>query len=418
VNNRAVTTALWTLAILSLVYTLGRAVSHDTYQGYDIVPVWKSVHAFVDGGVIYPPHRADQFYPDFVYPPSALVLLLPLGLVGLSVAKAAVLVIDVASILIAAVLCLRLFGLRWRGWAGAATLLGLSLSWPFFSTLHTENVNGLLLLGEAIFLLTVANGRWAVAGVALGLTLALKPVLAPLLLVVILYRRWRAFMIAVAIPIVLSGIVLLASPATRSFTDTTLPFLLNGEDKRVQAVSVSLQSVAARLSVPHPLSLAIQLAVLAGVAYLLWRRHAASPAEPRRLVELSSIALIAAFLLSSFAFQHYAVYLLPLAVSVADPQSPLRTWIGWVGLYAVATMDYWNFDRLPHSANKLLAERFTIGLLVLLFALWLGLRRESAINERRPGKNWRERGPVTSRLLRRVPIARPMVARFRDHADL
>jgi hypothetical protein len=68
-------------------------------------------------------------------------------------------------------------------------------------------------------------------------------------------------------------------------------------------------------------------------------------------------------------------------------------------------MDYWNFDRLSDSANKLLAERFTIGLLVLLFALWLGLRRESAINERRPAQHWRKREPVTSRLLRRVPIA-------------
>lgn len=58
---------------------------------------------------------------DFLYPPSALLLLLPLGAVGLA-AKGIVLILNLVSILVAAALCLRLFGLRWRGVAGAVTL--------------------------------------------------------------------------------------------------------------------------------------------------------------------------------------------------------------------------------------------------------------------------------------------------------
>jgi arabinofuranan 3-O-arabinosyltransferase len=373
-KSRAIATAFWTLGILSLVYELGRAVSSDPYQGYDIVPAWKSVHAFVGGGAVYTASGAG----DFLYPPSALLLLIPLAAFGLAAAKGIVLILDLASILVAAAVCLRLFGLRWQGAAGAVTLFGLSLSWPVFSTLHTENVNGFLLLGEAVFLLAAARGRWMVAGTVLGLTLALKPVLAPLILILAFYRRWRALFTAIAIPGVLSAIVLLAAPATRSFFGRTMPLLIHGQNDQVQAVSISLRSVAERLSVPSAVAIAVQVGVLVGAAFIFWRRRCSSEAEPRRLVELSAIALIAAFLLSTFAFRHYGIYLLPLVISVADPSSQLRYWITWVGFYGLASMDFWNFDRVPSNVNDLLAERVTLGLVVLLVALWLGVRREEA----------------------------------------
>jgi arabinofuranan 3-O-arabinosyltransferase len=374
VKSRAIATAFWTLGTLSLVYQLGRATSRDAYQGYDIVPVWESVNAFIDGGQVYTATGAG----DFLYPPSALLLFLPLGAVSLAAAKGIVLILNLASILVAAALCLRIFGLKWNGVAGAITLFGLSLCWPVFSTLHTENVNGLLLLGESAFLLAAARGRWTIGGAFLGLTLAIKPILAPLLLILVVYRRWHSLLTAIAIPSVLSGIVLLAAPATRSFFDRTMPLLLHGQNAQVQEVSISLRSVAERLSFPDPVGIAIQLVVLIGAAVLFWRRCNSSQVEPRRIVELSAVALIAAFLLSSFAFRHYGIYLLPLVISIADPSSQLRHWIGWVGFYAVATADFWDFDRLPHSVNNVLAERFTVGLVLLLVGLWLGVRRDEA----------------------------------------
>ena len=345
-TSRTIAPAFWTLGILSLLYELGRAVSRDAYQGYDIVPAWKSAHALIEGGVVY----TGSGVGDFLYPPSALLLFLPLAAVGLGVAKGIVLILDLASILVAAAICLRLFGLRWQGAAGAVTLLGLSLSWPFFSTLHTENVNGFVLLGEAGFLLAATRGRWIVAGAVLGLSLALKPVLALLLLVLALYRRWHAFALAIAIPSVLSAAVLLAAPPSRTFFDKTLPLLLHGQNDQVQEVSVSLRSVAHRLAVPDPLSIAIQVAVLAFAAGLFWRRRRSSSDEPRRLVELSAIAVIAAFLLSSFAFRHYGLYLLPLAISVADPSSRLRHWIAWL---AFTESQPWTFGISIGSRTRL-----------------------------------------------------------------
>jgi hypothetical protein len=55
-----------------------------------------------------------------------------------------------------------------------------------------------------------------------------------------------------------------------------------------------------------------------------FRWRSVDEAEPRRLIELSSILLIGAFLASTFAFPHYGIFLLPHAVSIADPSSPFR----------------------------------------------------------------------------------------------
>jgi hypothetical protein len=50
------------------------------------------------------------------------------------------------------------------------------------------------------------------------------------------------------------------------------------------------------------------------------------------------------------------IFLLPFAISFADRSSPHRHW---------------------HRVDEVLAERFTFALLVLLFAFWLGIRREA-----------------------------------------
>lgn len=68
-------------------------------------------------------------------------------------------------------------------------MLGLSLASPVFDTLKSGNVNGVALLAEAVFISAAARGSWNLAGLGLGSSLALKPVLAPLIVLPILYRK-------------------------------------------------------------------------------------------------------------------------------------------------------------------------------------------------------------------------------------
>jgi arabinofuranan 3-O-arabinosyltransferase len=369
--TRTFLVAAWTVAILSMGTNLVPIVNGP--QGYDTAPLTHAVHALLDGGQVYTGKGAG----DFLYPPSALLLLLPLGAFGIAWAGRVFFVVDLATILCAAALLLHVFGLRWRGPAGAITLFGLSLAWPVIFTLDAGNVNGPILLGLAGFLLATVRGRWLAAGACLGLTLALKPILAPVLLVVALYRRWKTLGLAVAIPLGLSALVILAVPSTRSFFHTTLPLLLHGQNAQIQEASIALRSAAARLSVPDPATYVVEVAVALITLALLWRRWRGSQTEPRRIVELTTIALVGGFLLSTFAFSHYGIFLLPFAISLADRSSPHRHWLTMGALFCIATRQGWGLNQLPHRVDEVLAQRFTLALLVLLVAFWLGIRRET-----------------------------------------
>jgi arabinofuranan 3-O-arabinosyltransferase len=369
--TRTFLVAAWTVAILSMGTNLVPIVNGP--QGYDTAPLTHAVHALLDGSQVYTGKGAG----DFLYPPSALLLLLPLGAFGIAWAGRVFFVVDLATILCAAALLLHVFGLRWRGPAGAITLFGLSLAWPVIFTLDAGNVNGPILLGLAGFLLATVRGRWLAAGACLGLTLALKPILAPVLLVVALYRRWKTLGLAVAIPLGLSALVILAVPSTRSFFHTTLPLLLHGQNAQIQEASIALRSAAARLSVPDPATYVVEVAVALITLALLWRRWRGSQTEPRRIVELTTIALVGGFLLSTFAFSHYGIFLLPFAISLADRSSPHRHWLTMGALFCIATRQGWGLNQLPHRVDEVLAQRFTLALLVLLVAFWLGIRRET-----------------------------------------
>jgi arabinofuranan 3-O-arabinosyltransferase len=371
VVTRTFLVAAWTVAVLSIGTNLVPVVNGP--QGYDTAPLTKAVHALIDGGPVYTGKGAG----DFLYPPTALLLLLPLGALSIAWAGRLFFVVDLATILWASALLLHVFGLRWRGLTGAITLFGLSLAWPVIFTLDAGNVNGPVLLGLAGFLLAATRGRWTTAGTCLGLTLALKPILAPVLLVVALYRRWKALGFAMGIPLVLSAPVLLVVPAARSFFHTTLPLLLHGQNAQIQQASIALRAAAANLSVPQPATHVVEIVVALITLALLWRRWRGSATEPRRVVELTTITLVGSFLLSTFAFSHYGIFLLPFAISLADRSSPHRHWLTVAALFCIGARQGWELNQLPHRVDEVLGQRFTLALLVLLLAFWLGIRRET-----------------------------------------
>jgi arabinofuranan 3-O-arabinosyltransferase len=369
--DRNLLVAAWVVAILAFGTSLVRIINGE--QGYDTAPLTTAVYDLFGGGVIYTGKGAG----DFLYPPSALLLLSPLGALSITWAGRLFFLVDVATVLVATAVLLHLFGLRWRGFAGAIAVFVLALAWPVTFTLDAGNVNGPVLLGLAGFLLFADRQRWILAGVCLGLTLALKPILAPVLLVVALYRRWQTLVTAVAVPVVLSVPLLLAVPETRAYFHTSLPLLFHGQSAQIQEASIALQSAAARVAVPDAATHVVEIAVLVLTLWLLWQRSRGSKLEPRRLVELTTIALVGGFLLSSFAFAHYGIFVLPFAVSLVDRSSPHRHWLTAACLFCIGARQGWALDRLPHRVNEILSERFTLSLLGLLFAFWLGMRRES-----------------------------------------
>jgi arabinofuranan 3-O-arabinosyltransferase len=363
--------ALWTFGGLNFATNLAPIIKD---QGYDTIPIWRAVHALLTNSQIYTERGAG----DFLYLPSSLLMLLPLGALDLSVAKALLFFTNIAAILLSTALLLRVFGFRVVGLAGAIALCGLSFAWPVFFTLGAGNIDSLVLLGFVLSLIAAENGSWTAAGIFFGLSIALKPVLVPALVVFALYRHWRGLAAAVLVPCFLSGIVVLAAPESRAYFSHALPLLWHGQNLEIQHVSISLKSIGERLGVPQPVTNVVRLGVFCAACALIWRRSRSSATEPQRLVELSTVALVAGFLLSTFAFPFYGVYLVPLAVSAATPSSYVHHWVTWAALYCVGAKEAWQLDRFPDRLNDVLSARVTFGFLLVLVAIYLGIRRAEA----------------------------------------
>ncbi len=380
------------LAILSFSLTFLRAYRATLERPGDLFPVWMAVRAFLHHQPSYlSPDEAFRIYHQvFLYPPSSLILLAPLGLVDFPTAKLPFLLLATAAILVGGWLCLRLFGLHWASPAGVLLLLGLSLWIAVRQTLWLENFDGFILAGEAGALLAATRQRWLLAGCLLGLTYAIKPGVLPLLLTPLVYRRWASAALAVAVPGVLSAVAFLLSVDAIGFFTGSVPFLLQGQASTadVQIYNVALQGAVANLGLPALLGVVLRVLVLAGTAALVWLRWKVGGDEPLRLTELTALIILATLLTFSYSFERYALWLLPLLVSVAHPAAAMRSWIAWLGVYGMGSPDgnlVWSHLGLGDRWQV----RVTGGLLLILVVLAISIVRKS----------------------RRVPEAEPATAR-------
>lgn len=115
-------------------------------------------------------------------------------------------------------------------------------------------------------------GAVGVAGAVIGVAVAVKPLLVPVLLLFVFARKWRALGVAVLVPVVVSVLAALVLPDPGAFFTRTLPFLLRGEDRFVRLYEASPAAVLPRVGVP-----AVVASLLAGVGacagvWCAWRR--------------------------------------------------------------------------------------------------------------------------------------------------
>src|SRR3712207_8756200 len=101
-------------------------------------------------------------------------------------------------------------------WAVVGVVM-LLLSSPLLATLALGQIYPVLALGLVAAWVADRRGRLSISGGALGLVVALKPSLAPVLLWPLVRRRWRAFGAALAsgLAATLVGLVVAGPPATR-----------------------------------------------------------------------------------------------------------------------------------------------------------------------------------------------------------
>ena len=365
--------AIWIVALASLALRLYRDATRPPVFD-DLQPVWTGVRNFIHHQPVYGLHADLQ---NYLYPPSSLPLLLPLGMIDLHHAKVFFLFVEAAAMFLAAAISMRMVRIPLSTRNLGLVLLGLTIFEPARALFDVQNLDAVAVLGESLALLAMGRGSWLTGGALLALTFSVKPVVLPLLIIPLLMRRWAAVGIAVAIPLTLTAIGLALSADAPSFVTTTVPHLIQGNGPFLRSWNISLAGAANLLGLPVVTAAVLRLLVLAASATLIWRSLQRPGEDGPKIAQLSGFLMIATVLCFSFSFEHYLIYLLPFLISLLRTDWALNRGVALAGLVCIAVPDL--PGQLLHSATLFWVGRllYTVGALLLLAAFWrriVGLR--------------------------------------------
>ncbi|WP_199880894.1 hypothetical protein [Streptomyces kebangsaanensis] len=198
--------------------------------------------------------------------------------------------------------------------------------------------------------------------------MAVKPLLLPVLLLLVPARRWRAPAWRVAVPLVLSPGTALVVPDPGGFLTRTLPFLLRGGDSLMRPYDSSLPAVLPRLGVPPALAVPVARAAgAAGVACAWLRRRRADPG-PARLADTAAMLMPASYPVSRPSYEHYLVVVPLLVAGALESDSVTRSPWFWGAL--IPPVPQFAFPHLDASARRAFKDAATLSALALVPGVW------------------------------------------------
>jgi len=356
------------LAILLIIHR-SYVLASNGYITDDYGPVYRAVSNFRRGWDIYNEHL-DYVDPHYLYPPGGTLLMAPFGYLPVDASRWWFESINCAAIIIAAYFLIRLFGYTFSSVAYPAVLVAMFCTESVVNTLVFGNINGCVLLLEVLFFRWILDGKvshqwWA--GVVIGLSLVVKPVLAPLLLLPLLNRQWRAVVTAIAVPVVfnLAAWPLVADPM--NFITRTLPYIFSIRDY----FNSSIQGNGVYYGLPMWLILLLRIvfALLAVVAIWLLYRYYRTRDPLFWFTTSSGVLLIASWLVSSLGQGYYSMMLFPFLMTVVLPNSVIRNWVAWVAVYGFMSADKWLMWHWPTTGRALEYLRVTYGWCLMLIVV-------------------------------------------------
>jgi hypothetical protein len=272
---------------------LPRIATTDMRMHVDFDTFWRSAVALRQHTPLY---RTGATLPN-LDPPVLAVLLLPLAwldvLTAFHVFALLNAVLVVGSVIVVAV------RLRVRQAWATMVVAALLLSAPLQSTVALGQVYGLLTAALTAAWVAEGRGRSGWAGVALGLAVAVKPSLAPLLLWPVVHRRWPTLGAALG-----TGAVATAVGIVAAGWGATVDWLRLLRAVRVSGFldNDSLAALAVRFHLPPWLGCLVAAGLLGITVY-----------RARRRPELALWSITAAaLLLAPIAWDNYLVLLAPV----------------------------------------------------------------------------------------------------------
>jgi Glycosyltransferase family 87 len=262
--------------------------------------IWQPAFDILHGRSPYPAAGILQIRDGVpsIYPPFIALLALPLGLLSFALAS-----MLWAGVVIGA-LALTLWLLDVRDWRlyGAAFLLP-----PVIDAVGLGQVEMLLVLATAV--VWRYRDRWPVAALALGAALAVKPLMLPVVVWLLITRRLRASLasVVVAFGLALGSWAVIGFSGLRSY-----PALLQGWDRIYGGCGVSLRALASKLGAPDLLAKPLPLVVAGGLLVCAWRLSRGLEGDRRSFAAAIGAVVVAA----PVVWSHYLVYLIvPLVLA-------------------------------------------------------------------------------------------------------
>nr|WP_233147919.1 arabinofuranan 3-O-arabinosyltransferase [Mycobacterium sp. IS-836] len=356
--------ALWPVAILSVLHRSIVVTTNGNITD-DFKPVYRAVLNFRRGWDIYNEHF-DYVDPHYLYPPGGTLLMAPFGYLPFAPSRYLFILINTIAILIAWYLLLRLFKFTLSSVAAPALLLAMFCTETVTNTLVFTNINGCVLLAEMLFLRWLLDGRvsrqwWA--GLAIGLTLTLKPVLGPLLLLPLLNRQWRTLVPAFAVPVVinLAAWPLVSDPM--DFVTRTVPYIMGTRDY----FNSSIEGNGVYFGLPTWLIVFLRILFTLIAIGALWLLRYYRTRDPLFWFTTSTgVLLLWSFLVLSLAQGYYSMMLFPFLMTVVLRNSVIRNWPAWLGIYGFMTLDRWLLFNWMRYGRALEYLKITYGWSLLL----------------------------------------------------
>ena len=363
---------LWPLAILSVIHR-SYVLVFNRYITDDFAPVYRAVINFKFGWDIYNEHF-DYVDPHYLYPPGGTLIMAPFGYLPEVASRNWFIFFNTVAIILAGYFLLRLFGYTLSSVAAPALLLAMFFTESVTNTLVFGNINGVMLLLEVLFFRWLLDGNrshewWA--GVSVGLTLVVKPLLAPLLLLPILNRQWRVLVTAAAVPIAfnLAAWPLISDPM--SFVTRTVPYIFSTRDY----FNSSILGNGLYFGLPTWLILLLRITFAALGAAALWLlyRYYRTRDPFFWMLTSSGVLLVTSWLVLSLGQGYYSIALFPFLMTVVLPNSVLRNWVAWLATYGFLTMDRWLLWQLPSTGRALEYLKITYGWSLMVIVVFCGL---------------------------------------------
>lgn len=403
--------ALWPIAIMSIIHR-SYVLTSNGYITDDWAPVYRAVRNFRAGVDIYN-ENFEQVDPHYLYPPGGTLLMAPFGYIDSEfAARNWFILLNTLAMIGAACLLVRLFRFPLTSVALPALLTAMFVTESVTNTLVFTNINGVILLLEVLFfrwLLAAdqqgrTSGQW-LAGIAIGLSLVVKPLLGVLLLLPLLNRQWRTLAAAAAVPVAFNAVAWPLVADRMNFVERTLPYIFSTRDY----FNSSVLGNGVYYGLPMWLIVALRVLFLALAAASLWLLyryyHRRDPLF--WMLTSSGVLLIASWLVLSLAQGYYSMMLFPFLMTVVLPNSVLRNWPAWLAAYGFLTMDRWLMWRWPTTGRFLEYMKITYGwslmlivVFTVLFFRYLDARAEGRL-ERDPDAGidppWMDAADVGSR---------------------